>query len=266
MSPEEAALDARLLAKHVLCWDSVALLTSSGHQASPEFSLRYEEAVQRRCRREPLAYITGTREFWNLPFDVSADVLIPRPETELLVEALLERFPAHDAPLHAIDVCTGSGCVAVAIATERPRARVTATDIQAPALAVARRNADRLGVGKRVSCVRTDLMAGLGATFHVVVANPPYVPEVDGPGLQPEVRDFEPPPALFGGPTGLAIIERLVPQAVEHLALRGLLIFEFGAGQGAAVQALISGTAGLTMLEIKADLAGIPRVAVAMRT
>ena len=262
---DEAALDARLLAQHLLGWGAARLLTSEDEAGPDDFLARYDAVVARRAGREPLAYITGTKEFWSLAFEVSPDVLIPRPETELLVEAVLERFPDKDASPLVMDVCTGSGCLAIAIASERPRARVTATDISEPALALARRNASRLGVGDRVQAVHADLMSGIIGTFDVIVSNPPYVPERDRPGLQPEVRDFEPTVALFGGPDGLDVIEALVRQSLARLSAGGYLMFEFGAGQEPSVRQLISAVAGLRMLEVKRDLAGIPRVALARR-
>ncbi|HUQ72474.1 MAG TPA: peptide chain release factor N(5)-glutamine methyltransferase, partial [Planctomycetaceae bacterium] len=213
----------------------------------------------------PLSYIVGTREFWNLTFEVSSAVLIPRPETEGLVEAVLERFPERDVPLQIADVCTGSGCVAVAIATERPRARVLASDISESALVVAGRNAERHGVADRVRCVKSDLLAGLNGPFDLVVANPPYVPAGARPALQPEVRDFEPSIALFAGADGLDMAERLASQAVTRLKPGGYLIFEFGDGQEAAIRGLVSRTEGLTMVDAKDDLQEIARVAITQR-
>jgi release factor glutamine methyltransferase len=263
--PDEAVLDARLLAQHVLGWDTTRILTSDREPAPPGFEERYDAAVVRRAHREPLAYITGTREFWNLLFEVTPGVLIPRPETELLVACALAQFPDGQAAVRIADVCTGSGCVAVAIAHERPRARIVATDVSEAALAVASRNADRLGVGSRVWCIRANLLDCLPGPFDAIVSNPPYVPERDKPGLQPEVRDFEPPVALFGGPDGLVIVEQLIDQATDRLRPGGALIFEFGAGQESRVVELISSRPGLTMVGIKPDLAGIPRVAIAGR-
>ena len=263
IAAEEAALDARLLAQHVLGWDATRLLTAENEAPAADFFVRFDAAVARRARREPLAYITGFKEFWNLTVEVSPDVLIPRPETELLVESVLEWFPDKDASPHVIDVCTGSGCLAVAIASERPRAQLTVTDISEPALAVARRNAARLGVANRVRSIPADLMEGVGGAFDVIVSNPPYVPEGDRPGLQPEVRDFEPTVALFGGADGLDVVRSLVAQSVLKLKPGGVLMFEFGAGQEASVSELIGQTPGLTLVEIKRDLQGLPRAAIA---
>jgi release factor glutamine methyltransferase len=262
--PDEAAIDARLLAQHVLGWDAARLLTHGDAIATPEFASAFDALVARRTGREPLAYITGTREFWNLTFVVTPAVLIPRPETELLIETALELLE-RDQPLRLLDVCTGSGCVAVALAREFARASVTASDISADALDVARRNVARHGLATRVPCIQADLFSGITGTFDAIVTNPPYVPAVDAATLQPEVRRFEPPMALFGGGDGLQIIRRLIQNSVASLTPGGLLLFEIGAGQDDVVRALVVGTRGLTLLDVKRDLQDIPRVAVAQR-
>jgi release factor glutamine methyltransferase len=265
VSHAEAGLDARLLAQFVLGWDATRLLAHGNETPPPGFAARYEALVGRRARREPLAYITGEKEFWNLTFEVSPAVLIPRPETEILVEAALERFPEEDRPLSIADICTGSGCLAVALARERPRAEVTATDVSADALDVARRNAARHGVAGRLHFVGTDLLDGILGPFQLIVANPPYVPERDMATLAPEVRDHEPAVALRGGDDGLSIIRRLLGQAAERLAAGGSLIVEFGFGEDEAVRGLISRVASLRMIELRRDLQGIPRVAIVAR-
>lgn len=262
--PDEAAIDARLLAQHLLGWDTARLLTHGDQPATPEFGQAYEALVARRVAREPLAYITGTKEFWNLPFEVTPAVLIPRPETELLVETATEHFD-HALALRILDVCTGSGCVAVALAREFTRATVTASDLSADALAVATRNVARHGVASRVRCVQGDLLAGLPGPFDLIVANPPYVPATDSSLLQPEVREFEPASALFAGSDGLQIIRRLVKEAASALAREGLLIFEFGAGQADAIDAIVAGTPGMQMLDVKHDLQDIPRAALVQK-
>jgi release factor glutamine methyltransferase len=268
ISPDEADLDARLLAEHVLGWSTERYLIDARSPATPQFVSEYDALVERRAKREPAAYIVGWQEFWGLPFEVGPGVLIPRPETELVVETALTLLNA--APLAAnpaiADVCTGSGCVAVAIARERPDVRVTATDISERALAIARRNAERHGVAARVTFVRADLLAGVAGPFDLVSANPPYVPDADRPTLQPEVRDHEPPLALYAGADGLDVIRRLVVEATERLREGGVLVFEFGFGQSDEIAKLISGTRGLRMVELRPDLQGIPRVAVARKT
>jgi release factor glutamine methyltransferase len=269
--PEEADLDARLLAQTLLGWDAARFLTLASDAEPADFAALYEPLVARREGREPLAYITGRQEFWGLEFEVSPAVLIPRPETELIVETALERFPDRHASLEAADVCTGSGCLAVALAHERPGARIVAADVSADALRTARRNVDRHGVAGRVDLVQADVLDGLdGAAgtgaVDLIVSNPPYVPDRDRETLQPEVRDHEPPIALFAGEDGLAIIRRLVDQSIDRLKTGGLLIFEFGIGQADAVRELISQRPGLEVLDVKQDLQGIPRTAVARRS
>jgi release factor glutamine methyltransferase len=195
---------------------------------------------------------------------VSPAVLIPRPETETIVEAALSRF-MDAAPFAASDVGTGSGCLAIAVSKERPLARVTATDISAEALQVARRNAARHEVASRIRFIETDLLEGVEGRFDLIVSNPPYVPESDRGTLQVDVRDYEPPLALFAGADGLAITRRLITQATSRLAAGGTLMFEFGFGQADAVTSLVASAPGLTLIELKRDLQGIPRVAIVER-
>jgi release factor glutamine methyltransferase len=260
----EARLDARLLAQAVLGWTTERMLASPSADEPPAFGHQYEPLVARRAAREPLAYVLGRREFWGLDMEVSPAVLIPRPETELMVEAALERL-APDAASRVADIGTGSGCLAVAIARERPLAHVTATDVSAAALAVARRNATRHGVADRVRFAETDLLDGIDGPFDLIVSNPPYVAEADRPALPPEVRDYEPAGALFAGPDGLAVIGRLVTAAPAHLDSGGHLIIEFGAGQNRGVERLVARVEGLTLVEIRRDLAGVPRTAIVRR-
>ena len=262
---DEAALDARLLAQRLLGWDAARLMTHGDEAASPEFAHDYEGLVARRVFREPLAYITGSREFWNLDIEVTPAVLIPRPETELLIEIALEHFD-HPQPIRILDVCTGSGCVAVGLGREFPKATLVASDISQDALDVARRNLARYGVSARTQLVRADLLEGIEGPFDLIVTNPPYVPTVDAPGLQPEVREYEPPAALFAGEDGLQIVRRLVVQAAAALARDGILVFEFGAGQDDAVRSIVRAVSSLTLLELKHDLQDIPRAAVAQKT
>lgn len=263
--PDESDLDARLLAEHLLGWTTEQFFTGANAPEPAGFRARYDAVVGRRASREPVAYIVGHQEFWGLQFEVTPDVLIPRPETELIVEATLELFPAGSAPFSAVDVGTGSGCLAVAIAHERPVASIVATDVSEAALTVARRNARRHGVAPRVTFRRTDLADGLDGPFDAIVSNPPYVAERDRPGVQPEVRDHEPGGALFAGSDGLNVIARLVPDAPPRLRVGGWLVFEFGFGQADAVARLISSTPGLTMVRLVRDLQGIPRTAIAKR-
>jgi release factor glutamine methyltransferase len=265
ISPVEAALDARLLAQHVLGWEAARYFTSANDPEPSGFAAVYEPLVARRAAREPLPYITGRREFWDLTFEVSPAVLIPRPETELIVEAALELFPSPTAALTVVDACTGSGVVAIALARERPGARIVATDISSEALEVARRNAVRHGAAERVVFVCGDLLDPITSAVDLIVCNPPYVAEVSRPGLQPEVRDHEPPVALFGGRDGLRLLERLVAKAPARLRSGGYLVFEFGFGQDVEVEALIEGNPHLEHVGLRRDLQGIARTAVARR-
>ncbi len=262
---DEAALDARLLAQFLLGWHDVRFVTAGGEPAPSGFAARYEPLVSRREQREPLAYITGHREFWGLDFEVSPAVLIPRPETELIVEAALELLPDRAAPHAMADACTGSGCLAVALAHEYHAAHIVATDTSSDALRVARRNAVAHDTAERIELLKTDLLVGTRGTFHLIVSNPPYVAELDREALQPEVRDHEPAIALFAGDDGMGIIKRLVSEAPPRLASGGLLLFEFGFGQAAAVEGLIGRASGLTMVGLRRDLQDIPRVAIARR-
>jgi release factor glutamine methyltransferase len=261
----ESDLDARLLAQHVLGWTAERFLTHAHAPAPDGFTPRFETLVARRATREPLAYIVGNREFWGLELEVTPDVLIPRPATELIVEAVLELFRDRATPLSVADICTGCGCVAVAIAHERPAASVAASDISREALDVARRNAARHGVADRVTFTHGDLLDGLGGPFDAIVANPPYVLDRAGPALQPEVRDFEPSVALFGGAEGLDLVTRLVREAPSRLRPGGYLVVEFGLGQDVEIEDLVEAASELTLLDLRRDLQGIARTAVAQR-
>lgn len=258
IAPADAAIDADVLARHVLGWDLTALVVHGREPVSDEFVRRFEHAIARRAAREPVAYITGVREFWGREFEVTRDVLIPRPETESIVEAALERVD-RTRSLHVLDIGTGSGCLAVTLAAELPRAHVVATDTSAAALDIARRNARTHGVEGRVSFVRTDLLDGLSGPFAIVVSNPPYVPS--GAELPPDVVRYEPAQALFAGPDGLDVLRRLVPAALDVLAPDGTFIVEFGFGQSEAVRTLAE-AAGWSEVEIRPDLQGIERVGV----
>lgn len=226
---------------------------------------QYDALVARRAAREPIAYITGRQDFWDLTFEVSPAVLIPRPETEIIVEAALDLFPHPEAPLAIADICTGSGCLAVALARERPRAAILATDVSAPALEVARRNAVRHGVAHRIRFLLADLLRGVDEPLDLIVANPPYVQRRDRVSLQPEVREHEPEVALFAGEDGLFVIRGLVAQSAAHLKPGGIVMFEFGYGQDVEVEQLIASAPGLTLLELRRDLQGIARTAIAQR-
>jgi len=262
---DQAELDARLIAQSVLDWTTERLLTSGSKAGTEDFAHEYGARLGRRAGREPLAYILGQREFWGLAFEVTHAVLIPRPETELIVETALDLYRDASRPLVVADVCTGSGCIAIALAHERSAVRAIATDISEDALVVAARNAERHGVADRVQFTRADLLDGVVGPFDLIVCNPPYVREPDRPALQPEVRDHEPEVALFGGPDGLDLIARLVADAPARLSPRGHILFEFGNGQDEAVEDLVADAPGLRLVELRRDLQGIARTAVVER-
>lgn len=265
IAADEARLDAEWMARHVLGCDRAALVARAREVVPAEVVHRFNALVDRRGHREPMGYVIGEVEFWGRAFDVGAAVLVPRPETETIVEEALARLAPGGSAVRVADVGTGSGCLAVSIACEVPRARVLAIDVSAPALAVAASNAARHGVAGRVALMRGSLLDAVRGPLDVIVSNPPYVPEGERPALPPEVRDFEPGVALFGGPDGLDAIRAIVAQARDRLRPGGWLIFELGVGQAPAVEALLvaRGWAGSA---IRPDLQGIPRTAVARRT
>ena len=226
---DAAAFDADVLARHVLGWDLARLLVHNREPAPEGFASRFDTVIARRAQREPVALIVGAREFWGRSFAVTRATLVPRPETELIVEEALRLLPA--GPATIVDIGTGSGCLAVTLAAERPAARVIATDISHEALLVAAANARAHGVAGRVRFVRTDLAAALSVAADLIVSNPPYVPDRSAPALPPDVRDYEPASALFGGAEGLEIIDRLLAGSSRILAPGGTLIVEFGYGQ-----------------------------------
>ena len=258
-----AAIDAEVLARHILGWNRATYL---GHrqECPPEtFAARYGTVLDRRERREPVALITGHREFWGLEFEITPEVLTPRPETELLVEeALILVGDRATAPVHVVDVGTGSGCLAVALATELPAAWVTATDVAESTLAVARRNAARHSVDARITWVLTRFLTDVAGTPDLIVTNPPYVAQAEITSLPPEVRDFEPRVALVGGSDGLDAIRGLLFAAAHQLAAGGHLVIEFGAGQAEDVRQMVERQAPLTLVKVRDDLQGIPRAAV----
>jgi release factor glutamine methyltransferase len=257
----EATLDAELLARHALGWDRATLLSRRHESADPEFETIYAAQLERRARREPVAYILGEQEFWGLPFTVTRAVLIPRPETELIVEEALAAFADGRPPGLVIDVCTGSGCLAVTLAREFGGADLIGTDISEAALAVARANAQRHGVGGRIAFRAADLLEGVSARADLIVSNPPYVATRDGATLAPEVRDHEPHTALFAGIDGLEIYRRLLPAAGARLLPEGRLILEVGFDQSQQVTDL-GEAAGLRLEHTRQDLQGITRTLV----
>ncbi len=264
VDPGEAAIDAEVLARHVLGWDRAGLLIHFREPAPPGLDPFFPQLVARRIAREPVAYIVGQREFWGRAFEVTPAVLVPRPETEIIVEEVLDEARSGAGVGSIVDVGTGSGCLAVTLALECPDSRVWATDVSLDALAVAKRNARRHGVEERVAFVRCDVLEGIDARADVIVSNPPYIPSGDASRLQPEVVQYEPPAALFAGADGLAVIRRLLAAAAGRLAPDGRLVVEFGFEQEADVRELAR-AAGWRVARIRPDLQGIPRTAVLRR-
>jgi release factor glutamine methyltransferase len=257
---EESVADARLLLAHAL-GTSPTWIFSHETDALPARAWEpFRSLVARRCDREPLQYLRGQQEFFGLRLVVGPKVLIPRPETEHLVERLIERLRDVPSPRIA-DVGTGSGCIAIAAAREIPGSRVTAGDVSAEALETARANARELGVEDRIRFVQGSLGEPLrqDAPFHAIAANLPYVTSGEWEGLQPEVRDFEPKLALVGGDDGLDLVRELVAQAPALLSPGGWIVLEVGHEQGAATADLLR-AAGFVEVALHADLAGVERI------
>ena len=264
-TPEDSRRDAGVLARFALGWSLTDWAAQSRHGAAPPgFEQALAALVDRRATHEPVAYITGVREFYGRVFRVAPATLIPRPETEGLVEWAIQVAGASYAGL-IVDVGTGSGCIAISLALEMPAARVVATDVSAAALDVARMNAKALGAANvEFHLVTDEFFPSNLPPADLVVANPPYVAERDRESLSHDVRNFEPQAALFGGEDGLDVIRALVPAAARALADGGALLMEIGAGQAAAVSGIVA-AAGFTLEAIRPDLQGIPRVVVAHR-
>ena len=258
-------MNAELLIMYTLDCDRAYLYAHPERKLTPDETERYDEALARRSTGVPAQYITGHQEFWGLDLIVSPAVLIPRPETEHVVETVLElarrkivEQPA-SPPIQIVDVGTGSGAIALALAKELPTAQIHATDISPEALEVARANAARHDLTSRIDFHRADLLDGFSpASFDFVVSNPPYVGESEEDSVQLEVRKFEPRSAVFAGPTGLEVIARLIPQALTALKPGGWLVFEIS---GTIAEAVRPKLAGWTDVGLRNDLQGIARVA-----
>jgi release factor glutamine methyltransferase len=255
----EARREAGSLLAHLMGKDRTFIISHAEDLLADEHFERFREAVNRRAAGEPLQYITGSQDFFGREFLVSPAVLIPRPETELLVEAALTVLNDEST---FCDVGTGSGCIAISLACERPRSRGAAIDISESALELAKQNAEALGVMDRIQFVRSDCFESLPAqTFDIIVSNPPYVSAHVVPGLQREVKDHEPMVALSPGADGLAIIRRLVVDARGFLRKDGFMLLEIGFDQGEAMRELID-PQSWALIDIKPDLQGIPRIVV----
>lgn len=250
-------LDAEVLLRHVAGLTRTALITRANDRLSPEHEEQLSGLIIRRAQGEPVAYLTGSREFWSIDLSVTPDVLIPRPETELLVEQALMRIP-DNADWTIADLGTGSGAVALAIAKERPRCRVIATDASEAALAIARTNANRLAIENVEFRHGEWLDPFADQVLKMIVSNPPYIAEQDQHLSQGDVR-FEPRGALVAGADGLVAIRTIAAGARQHLRRCGLLLLEHGYDQGPAVRAILAGQ-GYTTVDTFPDLHGLPRV------
>ena len=260
-SVPEARTEASLLLMHLLNCDRTFLITHPEGILSADQLERFRSLVSRRARGEPLQYLTSHQEFFKLDFELTPDVLIPRPETELIVEVGFELLKQQPAPTLA-DIGTGSGCIAISLLHELPNARAVAVDLSPAALAVATKNAERHQVINRLRLVESNLFSAIdpGKRFDTIVSNPPYVPTAELTALQREVQ-HEPHSALDGGADGLAFVRRLLRDAPRFLRAGGYLVFEIGIGQGETIEQLIDQTAW-ELVEIRKDLQGIPRTVV----
>jgi release factor glutamine methyltransferase len=262
IQPAEAAVDVDLYARAILNWDRARLITSLPSEPPADLEPRFSQWLARREQGEPSAYIVGVREFWALEFRVTPAVLIPRPETEFVVEEALAVI-RRGGVRRIADIGTGSGCIAIALASEVPECSVVATDVSDEALQVARDNAGRHGVADRIQFVQTSYLDGTDGHFDLIAANPPYVRDGDKPALARDVR-HEPDVALFGGASGLRDIEGVLDAASERLRPEGWFIMEFGFGQEDDVRARV-GQRRLRLDHVHADLQGLPRTAIIQR-
>ncbi|HEU4340795.1 MAG TPA: peptide chain release factor N(5)-glutamine methyltransferase [Candidatus Binatia bacterium] len=265
-----AQTDAEVLLRHVLKIDRAELYSHLDAPLGAERERQLQGLLVRRARREPVAYITGQKEFWSLDFLVTPDVLIPRPETELVVEIALEclRSVPQTGSTKILDLGTGSGVIAVCLARELAQAEIVAVDISSRALDVARRNSARHGVANSVRFVSGNLfraIAGPKEKFALIVSNPPYVRRSDLAALAPEIRDWEPMTALDGGADGLDFYRWIVQRAGRHLEKGGRIVLEIGAGTGAAVTELFAATGSYGPASVNRDYAGLERVIVATK-
>ena len=268
-------LAAELLLLHVLGRDRAWLYAHPEEVIPGNNAHGFLSLILRRAEGEPTQYITGKQEFWGLEFEVTPDVLIPRPETEHAIEVALDRLAVREIRagrkptltgdgLNIVDVGTGSGCIAIALAKELPSSRIVATDISEAALAVARRNAARYGFGDRITFMKANLLGGSAAKYELVVSNPPYIGRKEKETLMREVRDHEPELALYGGEEGYELYADLITQAAQALKPGGFLVLELGYNSFPAVQPLLD-PPHWTNVAVTKDLAGIERVIAAER-
>jgi len=266
-------LDAEVLLAHLLKVRKVDLYLDHMRPLCEKEAAAYESLIQRRLEGEPVAHITGEKEFWSLPFTVNSSCLIPRPETEILVEKALEICRTGDgarsSPYRILDLGTGCGAIAVCLAREIPHARVTATDISRDALAVARENAKKQGVSDKIKLGEGDLFDPVRKQkdyFDLIVSNPPYVAEKDAGTLPREVREYEPYTALYGGSDGLAFYRSIIPESLHFLKKEGYIALEIGYGEVDRILEIFSNAGGFQGITVRSDLSGIPRVVSAKRS
>jgi release factor glutamine methyltransferase len=263
-------LDAEVLLAHARRCERIELYAAFGEVVDEQERGLFRELVKRRAAGSPVAYLVGRKEFYSLMFQVTPDVLIPRPETEFLVVAALDWLKARDpalGPARVVDVGTGSGCIAISMAKHSANCELTAIDVSPAALAVARSNAETHGVASRMRFLQSDLLGGLPPepVVDLIVSNPPYIGLCERPSLAPQVRDHEPPLALYGGETGIELTTRLVREASERLGSGRLLLLETSPQLMSGVQELFADTAVWQPPKILKDLAGLARVCQAVR-
>jgi release factor glutamine methyltransferase len=255
---DRSAAEARILIEAATGRSRGNIMAFPENPLTDEQQVRLDALVARRCAREPVSRILGRREFWSLDFALGPETLDPRPDSETLVAAVLERLPDRDAALSILDLGTGTGCLLLALLSELPQARGVGVDISDSALATARANAQTLGLGARATFQRGDWARDISALFDVIVSNPPYIESTTIDGLAPEVSRYDPRRALDGGPDGLVAYRALLPQAARCLGRGGLLALEIGIGQAEAVR-ILAVQADFTSLGSAHDLAGIER-------
>lgn len=258
-------LDAEVLLMIFLKTDRLQLCMRPERELTENECTGYSRWIERRRRGEPVAYITGEKEFWSLLFEVNRDVLIPRQETECLIEEVLKCYDRELGHLRIIDIGTGSGAIGVVLAGELPSSRVVATDISRGALEVARRNAGRHGVARRMEFIEGDLFASAVGEFDVIVSNPPYIPDDLYPLLPEGIRAFEPREALIAGPDGAAFHRTIIEEGTGRLKPDGLIFLEIGEGQKGLVEALFRKNGLYDSIRFRTDYGGIDRVAAARR-
>lgn len=260
---EETRLEARLILCHALEVDTTVLIGYPEREISADRQVAIEAILTRRCQREPLSQIFGQKEFWSLSFKVTADTLTPRPDSETLIEAVLRHRPDLDHPLRILDLGTGTGCLLLSLLSEYPKAQGLGVDISQGAVDVAQENAIALGVSDRCAIVQGSWfnpVAGRGP-FDIIISNPPYIPQGEKDRLQPEVRDYDPDLALFGGEDGLDPYRLIAERGAQYLSENGLIVVEFGQGQENDVRAIMEFSTLKTLEECR-DLGGITRCAI----